>query len=233
MAGTFRYFAPIILNAALIVLIIIFKNKIKAFKHERLYLRAIGAAGIIGLIVEQVWPAAAGLWQAEISLPVSICTLTELFVIYTLFTGSQKALDLIYFSMVGATQAFLTPVFTYGPLPLPFVCYVLKHTILMVMPIYMVVVHGYLPTQKTVWKYVAAVMCFAAITVGINAATGGNYLYLSYKAEAASKTLLSYMGPYPWCFVTLFFAGLAICYLYYLPAAFARRRRRKQEEAII
>jgi len=56
---------------------------------------------------------------------------------------------------------------------------------------------------------------------------GSNYLFLAYKPPAA--TLLDYLGPWPWYFLSMVAIGLALASLLYLPFWIKDRARLKEE----
>jgi hypothetical integral membrane protein (TIGR02206 family) len=70
-----------------------------------------------------------------------------------------------------------------------------------------------------------ATATWAAVAAVGNALTGGNYMFLTEKPEAA--TLLDYMGPWPWYILTAALVALALFELLDLP--FRRRRAERGE----
>jgi hypothetical integral membrane protein (TIGR02206 family) len=164
-------------------------------------------------------------WSASTSLPFALCDLTTLVAAAALLTREPLLVELTYFwGLAGALQALLTPDLA-TPFPsLEFFEYVIAHAGIVCAAVFLVVGQGLAPRPGAVPRTFAITAGCTALVGGLDAATGGNYMYLRHLP--AAWTLLSVLGPWPWYLVSA--AGVALAALSILDAPFwpGRARRR-------
>lgn len=219
-----QHITALLITTLIILAVFAFKKRLRAGRHERIYRYLMAFLMIAGLMTEQIWTVAHGMWTFKMSLPISLCTLTEIVAVYMLISKSYSAFGFVYFGMVGVTQALLTPSLSYGFPGISYICYFIKHGLLIIAPLYMVAVHQYRPTHKQLWKFILAVIGILPFIFLINWAVGGNYWYISEKTPDVS--VLTYLGSYPWFLLSILGIAIALCYVYYLPFRIMKRRRR-------
>lgn len=83
-------------------------------------------------------------------------------------------------------------------------------------------IEEYKPTARSLWKTFGLLNLYMVFIFGVNAITGGNYLFLAYKP--ANPSLLDFLGPYPWYILSLEFVVLAFFFLLYAPFALRKRK---------
>lgn len=155
------------------------------------------AALILPEIALQIWYLSAGIWSADRSLPLELCSLTMVLGAYVLITGSRRLYPVLYFAGIGgALQAVLTPSLDY-PFPhFRFFHFFIVHAAIILAPLYLTWIRRMRPT----WKSIGWTMLFlnaAALAVGlVNWAVGANYMYLMNKPSTPS--VLDYLGPHPY-----------------------------------
>lgn len=155
------------------------------------------AALILPEIALQIWYLSAGIWSADRSLPLELCSLTMVLGAIVLITDSRRLYPVLYFAGIGgALQAVLTPSLDY-PFPhFRFFHFFIVHAAIILAPLYLTWIRGMRPT----WKSIGWTMLFlnaAALAVGlVNWAVGANYMYLMNKPSTPS--VLDYLGPHPY-----------------------------------
>ncbi|REE78915.1 putative integral membrane protein (TIGR02206 family) [Paenibacillus taihuensis] len=222
------YAAPHLLMIALLLglalLMFLFRDTVR--KDARLR-TAIRVLLLIGLAVPEgglyYWYAVEDLWNARFTLPLELCSISQMLAILMLVTRSRLLYIVVYFAGIGgALQAILTPDLDY-PFPhFRFFHFFIVHIAIILSPLYMTWAERYRPT----WKSIGVTMIFLNILVivvgGVDFWLGANYMFLRHKPAGAS--LLSLLGPYPYYLLVEEAIAVAIFTLMYLPFAFARRR---------
>ena len=165
-------------------------------------------------------------WSASTSLPFALCDLTTLVAAAALLTRQRLLVELTYFwGLAGALQALLTPDLA-TPFPsLEFFEYVIAHAGIVCAALFLVVGQGLVPRPGAVPRTFAITAGYTALVGGLDALTGGNYMYLRHLP--ATWTLLSVLGPWPWYLVSA--AGVAIAALAILDAPFWPGRARQRD----
>jgi hypothetical integral membrane protein (TIGR02206 family) len=151
--------------------------------------------------------ATSGLWlattigdqpfSAATSLPFALCDVAALVAAAALLTRQMLLVEITYFwGLAGTLQALLTPDLKVGWPSLEFVEYVGAHAAIVCAALFLVVGQGLVPRQRAVLRIWLVTIGYTAIVGGIDAVSGGNYMYLRYKPN--EWTLLSALGPWPW-----------------------------------
>jgi hypothetical integral membrane protein (TIGR02206 family) len=77
------------------------------------------------------------------------------------------------------------------------------------------------PAERAVLRVSIATAIYAAAVGAVDYVTGGNYLFL--RDLPPTRTLLDYLGPWPWYIVTLTVLAVTVFTLLYLPFAHQSR----------
>ena len=83
------------------------------------------------------------------------------------------------------------------------------------------------PAKRAVMRVSLATAAYAVAVGVVDYFTKGNYLFL--RDLPPTKTLLDYMGPWPWYLVSMTIAAIVVFNLLYLP--FARSARMQEATA--
>jgi hypothetical integral membrane protein (TIGR02206 family) len=111
-----------------------------------------------------------------------------------------------FWGLAGTLQAIITPD-QYTPFPyLSFDNYVVEHLAIVVAALYLVIGLRHYPRPGAVKRVFAISVGYAGLCAVIDAATGGDYLYLRHPPPSFS--LLNVLGPWPWYIVSS--AGIAL-----------------------
>jgi hypothetical integral membrane protein (TIGR02206 family) len=161
-------------------------------------------------------------WSAATSLPFALCDLTTLVAAAALLTRWRELVELTYFwGLAGALQSLLTPDLQTGFPSLTFFEYVLAHAGIVCAALFLVVGQRIAPGPHAAPRTLAITLAYTALVGVVDAATGGDYMYLR---NPPSGTLLAVLGPWPWYIASA--AGVAVVLLTILDAPFWRSRRR-------
>lgn len=217
--------------AVLVAVLILWFFLLKRFPEGRgvKALRVPMAALLLGCeVIYVVWSIAIGDWSMAYSLPIQLCEATAFLAAYMLLRNSYAAFEVVYFlGLGGSLQALATPDLYY-PFPhIRYLIFFLEHGAVILSIFYMMLVHHFLPTLKSLLKAIVAANIYLLVMIGVNALTGGNYLFLSSKPPNGS--ILDFLGPWPWYLLSMEGIGAVIFLLLYLPVWLAKRRNINHE----
>jgi hypothetical integral membrane protein (TIGR02206 family) len=139
-------------------------------------------------------------WNRLNSLPFDLCDFTCFVAAAACWTQLPLLVELTWFwALAGTLQAIITPD-EYTPFPyLSFDNYVIEHLAIVVTALYLVIGLRLYPRPGSVRRVFAITLAYAGLCAVIDAATGGDYLYLRHPPPSSS--LLSLLGPWPWYIV--------------------------------
>ena len=211
-------------NYALIVLVIIFlllflyRNKIKynGVLDNRLRF-TLASLLILQEISLNIWRYYGGIWSVANSLPLHLCGVSIVLSAIMLINKNYLLFEINYFwGLGGAIQALFTPdIGIYGFPHFRFFQFFVSHGLIILAVLYMILIMGYRPKHKSVWKIFFITNIYMIFIAGFNLLTDGNYLFICHKPGNGS--IMDFMGPWPWYILTLEFVGIISFYLYYSP----------------
>ncbi|MFC0672938.1 YwaF family protein [Brachybacterium hainanense] len=196
--------------------------------------RSVRAAGWLILLVSATWTLWALLpanWDVDQSLPLHYSDALRYVTAIALIRRPSWAVDICYFwGLTLNTQSLLTPDLVYLSHPaLEFAEYWFAHGTALIAPIVLVWGMGHRPTWRGFAVAYGAALAWAGLALGVNAATGANYGYLSRAPEGAS--LLDVLGPWPWYVVSEAVLAAAVWALMTLPWTLRRAARSRRAPA--
>jgi len=205
---------------ALAILNVLFLVCMKKVRDGRIKAWARYVLSVLLFIIEaayEIWPAAAGLWTADVYLPLQLCDLTLILSAVMLLNRNYFIYEVTYFTGIGGSmQALLTPdLWPYSFPHIMFFNFFLSHGLTITAILYMTLIEGFRPKLSSIWKTFVFTNAFMVVAAGVNLITGGNYLFLCSKPPTPS--LLDVMGPWPWYLISLEIAGAAIFFILYSP----------------
>jgi hypothetical integral membrane protein (TIGR02206 family) len=167
---------------------------------------------IIPEICLYIWNSIMGLWDIQTSLPLELCSFTQLFSIIMLLNRNRILYSFVFFAGIGgAMQSMITPNLQY---PFPhfiFFYFFIVHIAIILAPLYLTWIENYRPT----WKSIVITMVLLNICVffvgSIDFILKSNYMFLMHKPESAS--ILDVLGVYPYYLVSEEFFALFIFFL--------------------
>jgi hypothetical integral membrane protein (TIGR02206 family) len=181
------------------------------------------ALGLLLLGVAASWvvqSAIDGPWTAAGSLPLPLCDIALVVAAAACVWPLPLLVELTWFwGMAGTLQAVITPDLAVRFPHLLFFEYVIGHLGIVVAALYLVVGRGITPRSGAVIRVFAITVAYTAFVGVVDAATGGDYMFL--RSRPATWSLLTVLGPWPWYIVSA--AGVAIALLVLLDLPFRRR----------
>jgi hypothetical integral membrane protein (TIGR02206 family) len=154
-------------------------------------------------------------------LPIHLCTLTTWMAVAACLTLRPLAVEFVYFTgIVGAGMAMVTPDLPRDVLAnwpsYPGIRYFLEHACIIV-AVGVLVFGGMAQLRPgAVWRTNVQVAIYAALLGLFNWTYGTNYMFLCRKPK--NPSLLDYMGPWPYYFLSAEVVCLALFWLLWLPA---------------
>ena len=168
-----------------------------------------------------------GTWSATTSLPVALCNIAVLVAAVACWWPVPLLVELTWFwGLAGTLQGLLTPDLDVGFPHLVFVEYVTGHAGVVVAALFLVVGMHRWPRPGAVGRVLLVSVAWTAVVGGVDALTGGNYMFL--RRRPGEWTLLSVLGPWPWYLVGATALAFVLFTVLDLPFRLARRRARSE-----
>lgn len=184
--------------------------------------RVIAVALVLAEVSWWVISIAYGTWTLRWSLPLHICEAGSFLVAAALWWRTRSAFEMSYFWGIGGTLPGLFSPSIPGSFPDPvFFQYYAQHGLLVLGAFYLVIALRMRPAKGAVTRVLVATAAYAIVVGFVDYLTNGNYLFLRFLPP--TRTLLDYMGPWPWYIITLTVLAVIIFNLLYMP--FARSPR--------
>lgn len=167
-------------------------------------------------------PLNDGTWSARASLPVDLCDAAVfLAVLACVRPAVHLAVELTWFwGLTGTLQALTTPDLNVDFPHVGFWEFVLGHVGIVFAALFLVVGLRVYPRPGAVRRVFAITLGYTAFVAGVDAITGGNYMFL--RAVPSHVSLLSVLGPWPWYLLSA--AGVALGLLVVLDLPFRHAR---------
>src|SRR5579864_290978 len=147
-----------------------------------------------------------------------------------LWWRTRFAFEVSYFWGLGGTLPGLFTPDVPGHFPEPvYFQYYAEHGLLVLGAFYLVVALRMRPAQRAVLRVSIATAIYATAVGVVDYLTGGNYLFL--RNLPPTRTLLDYMGPWPWYIVTLTVLAIGVFSLLYMPFRPSRSTERARSTA--
>jgi hypothetical integral membrane protein (TIGR02206 family) len=191
--------------------------------------RVVFRYGLAGLLILNetawhLWNYFTGQWTVQTMLPLHLCSVLVWVSAYMLLKRSYSVYEYAYFlGIAGATQALLTPdAGIYGFPHFRFFQCMISHGSIVTAGIYMTLVEGYRPYQRSLVRVLVGGNLYMALVGVVNWLLGSNYLFIAHKPDTPS--LIDVLGPWPWYILSLEALALVLCLGLYLPYALRDRR---------
>lgn len=226
------HFLPILLAAAVILLIRRYHAALRDWKSEEKLRYALAFALII-CEMSYFWRLVGvpALQPNPVDhLPITVCGWAVIFCSYMVIGKSQILFDISYFWLFSGTVfALVTPtVITYtGPTRFRYYQFWLEHTLGYIAIFYMIFVHGMRPTFKSAVRSYVALGCLAVIAYSANRliGPGANYLFMAKPEDTPS--ILDILPPNFLLRLTVMAAVITVMFgLAYLPWHLKDRKAR-------
>jgi hypothetical integral membrane protein (TIGR02206 family) len=185
--------------------------------------RAFGALLLAWFLAYPVVVLLRGSYELDFDLPLHLTDAATVVAVIALWSLVPLAFELTWFwGLTASLQAILTPdLGTDDRFPSFFYWhYFVTHGGVVVAAVFLAFGLEMTARPGAVRRVFLATAAWAGLAAIGNALTGGNYMFLREKPDAA--TLLDYLGPWPWYILTSAVVAVALFELLDLP--FRRRR---------
>lgn len=158
----------------------------------------------------------AGSFDIKLHLPLHLCRFANLILPFALYNKDGILFQIMfYWGLSAMFQAIFTPDITHDYPHFHYFRYIAAHHLLVISIIYYVVIFDYKPTISGLKKAFLALNIFLIIALFFNIAFEANYFWIMDKPP--SRSLLDFMGPWPWyIFIAEFVALLHFYAAYFL-----------------
>lgn len=216
--GSIWHILPIALMVLTIILIYVFRNKIKNFKYET-SVRYILA--FVMMIVEMsyfwrlLYVGSQGtddtmMWY----LPIQMCQWGLIICIFTIISKNRKLFSINYyitFMFAGLALAYPLVIQYTGPRYYRYYQFWLEHILPIICVCYLMIVHGLKPDYKGIYRSIIAVIPLLVIAMIANSRIdGASYLYLTLDVPFLPDNQVIKA-------IIISILGTAIAHLMYLP----------------
>jgi hypothetical integral membrane protein (TIGR02206 family) len=191
--------------------------------RTRLFASLFGAFLLTWFVAYHVVVLIRGDYELDVDLPLHLTDAVTVVAALALITRRPLLFELTWFwGLTASLQAILTPDLAADDrFPSFFYWhYFVTHGGVVVAAVFLAFGLGLTARPGAVGRVFLLTAAWAGVAALGDALTGGNYMFLREKPEAA--TLLDYMGPWPWYILTAAVLALALFELLDLP--FRRRR---------
>ena len=192
----------------------------------------VAAVLAASLVLAEAWwwmiAIVGGTWTVQWNLPLHLCEAACFVGAIGLWRRNRFAFEITYFWVLGGSLPGLFTPNIPGHFPDPvYFQYYAEHGLLVLGSLYMVAIMRMRPAKGAVLRVCLATIAYAIPVGAVDYVTDGNYLFL--RSLPPTRTLLDYMGPWPWYLVTLTALAVVVFTLLYLPFATESRRETQAE----
>lgn len=176
----------------------------------------MGAVLVFSSLYNPLRSYLAGDWNTATDLPLHLCGISGIICAVLPFLKRKQALfDFVFYTgIIGGVMSMLTPQMnSYDGSQFVYIEYYVRHSIILVMPIYLLQNYGMELSKKSMVKTFMNLNILLAIIMPFNFYVGGNYMYLAEPPQVKNPLVI---GEWPY-YVLWFevFMVLLLLVLYY------------------
>lgn len=212
------------ITVLMIVLLYVFRQRLRNWKHEKRLRYALGFLGIGFEVSLHIWQLLNGIWDYQDSAPIALCFFSLAMGIYVMFTKSYRVFEIGYFWAIGGVASILFPDIPYGWDRFRFYQFTFSHMTFFLMYLYMVFVHRYYPTWKSFLKALGyLVVLVFVIILPLDWLTNANFLFL---VESGGTPFEIFEGHGYLLYLSgVVFMAIVVMFLWFLPVHFLMRKQ--------
>ncbi|MCY7008340.1 TIGR02206 family membrane protein [Fusobacterium simiae] len=148
-------------------------------------------------------------------LPLHLCPIVIILSIFMMFFHSEVLFQPVYFWSIGAFFAILMPDIRDGMSNFASQSFFITHFFILFSAVYAFVHFRFRPTKSgLIWSFLL-LATLAFIMYFVNNRLGTNFLYVNH--PPVTKSLMDFMGPWPYYIFSLAGIDIAISFFMYLP----------------
>ncbi|RRD28307.1 TIGR02206 family membrane protein [Fusobacterium canifelinum] len=156
-------------------------------------------------------------------LPLHLCPIVIILSIFMMFFHSEVLFQPVYFWSIGAFFAILMPDIRDGMSNFASQSFFITHFFILFSTVYAFIHFRFRPTKAGFLCSFLLLVTLAFVMYFVNNKLGTNYLYVNH--PPVTKSLMDFMGPWPYYIFSLAGIDIAISFFMYLP--FRRNRKSK------
>ena len=204
------------LTALALILAVLVVGRFLNKKQNTYVLYVMGAVLVFSSIYNPLRSFFLGDWNTATDLPLHLCGISGVICAVLPFLKRKQALfDFVYYTgIIGGVMSMLTPQMnSYDGSQFVYIEYYVRHSIILVMPIYLLQNYGMELSKKSMVKTFMNLNILLAIIMPFNFYVGGNYMYLAEPPQVKNPLVI---GEWPY-YVLWFevFMVLLLLLLYY------------------
>lgn len=170
------HFLYLFIIIALFILLFCYQRQVKI--HEKTVMRVVLLLALIQRGLSLTYFIYIGEYTLAESLPLHICRLVCLFIIFQFFLRKDWLDQIIFFWGLFAYASFVYPVDISPLTHVMGVTFVLLHSLNILFPLVRHFAVGFLPSFKGSVIATASFFVYLPVMIGFNSWSGGNYFYL-------------------------------------------------------
>ena len=167
-------------------------------KQNTYVLYAMGLILVFSSIYSPLRSYLIGNWNTATDLPLHLCGISGLICAILPFLKRKQVLfDFVFYTgIIGGIMSMLTPQMnSYDGSQFAYLEYYVRHSIILVMPIYLLQNYGMELTKKSMIRTFIALNVLLAIIMPFNFYVGGNYMYLAEPPQVKNPLVI---GEWPY-----------------------------------
>ncbi len=167
-------------------------------KQNTYVLYAMGLILVFSSIYSPLRSYLIGDWNTATDLPLHLCGISGLICAILPFLKRKQVLfDFVFYTgIIGGIMSMLTPQMnSYDGSQFAYLEYYVRHSIILVMPIYLLQNYGMELTKKSMIRTFIALNVLLTIIMPFNFYVGGNYMYLAEPPQVKNPLVI---GEWPY-----------------------------------
>ncbi len=167
-------------------------------KQNTYVLYAMGLILVFSSIYSPLRSYLMGDWNTATDLPLHLCGISGLICAILPFLKRKQVLfDFVFYTgIIGGIMSMLTPQMnSYDGSQFAYLEYYVRHSIILVMPIYLLQNYGMELTKKSMIRTFIALNVLLTIIMPFNFYVGGNYMYLAEPPQVKNPLVI---GEWPY-----------------------------------
>ena len=167
-------------------------------KQNTYVLYAMGLILVFSSIYSPLRSYSIGDWNTATDLPLHLCGISGLICAILPFLKRKQILfDFVFYTgIIGGIMSMLTPQMnSYDGSQFAYLEYYVRHSIILVMPIYLLQNYGMELTKKSMMRTFITLNVLLAIIMPFNFYVGGNYMYLAEPPQVENPLVI---GEWPY-----------------------------------
>ncbi|MDA8571950.1 TIGR02206 family membrane protein [Flavobacteriaceae bacterium] len=198
------------------ILLVLFVGRFLNRKQNTIVLYLMGLILLFSSIYSPLRSYLLGNWNTATDLPLHLCGISGIICAILPFLKRKQALfDFVFYTgIIGGIMSMLTPQMnSYDGSQFAYIEYYIRHSIILVMPIYLLQNYGMELSRKSMFKTFVTLNILLAIIMPFNFYVGGNYMYLAEPPQVENPLVIG-QWPYYMLWFEVFMIILLIVLFY-------------------